>query len=130
MLQILGFAELCSTVKAKSHSIRFSSAFVRFFFSIKKLRSSSFAVLYFHIRIFVKGYSLILKYRSHCSYTKFLSICKNLLSADMDLQKMRTKKSIYFSIEKQKRKKITDEKQTKNGCCVNLPQGKSFALHT
>ena len=55
-------------------------------------------------KIFCKGYSLILKYRSFRSYTKFLSKCNCLLSADMDLQKC-GRKSAYFFKEKQKRKK-------------------------
>ena len=95
-------------LKVNLHSIRFSSVFFTFLFLVEQVRPFSSAFLYLHIRtnqtvtywtkvvrkkVFAKGYSLILKYRSYRSYTKFLnkflSIYYSLLSADMDLKKCR-----------------------------------------
>ena len=80
--------------KVDLHCIRFSSAFVRFFFFMKKyvlFRSHFYMSIRFKQTVtywtkvfrktfFVKGYSPILKYRSHRLYAKFFNkICINIL---------------------------------------------------
>ena len=118
------------------HSIRFSSVFFTFLLLCKKVCAFSSAFLYVHIRtnqivtyctkvvpknFFVKGYkrtsqfwNIALIVYTQSFWTKFLSICNSLLSADMDLQKCGWK-SANFLTEKPKRKK----KRTKNGYRVN-----------
>ena len=61
----------------------FSSAFL--YVHIRTNQTVTYWTKVFRKHFFVKTYSSVLKYRSYRSYTKFLFIYNNLLSADMDL---------------------------------------------
>ena len=122
-------------LKLDLHSICFSSAFVRFcpFFLLHEtVCSFSSVFFYVHIHInqavtyrpkviekivFVKGYSPILKYRSHRSCTKFLnmifSVCNSTSQGGYGFTKMRPKKRILFHGEAKtdKKRKKTNEKR-------------------